>query len=316
MNGIEDWLREHHGAMTSPSEVLSGAVRRATGQPPADHRRLIVGQVNEVYDVTLADGRQVVVRISHVEDPRFEAERWALDAARDRGVPTPRVLHLETGPERQACVEEMLPGVQLATLLGEGLPASVVEDLGALLGRIHEVSVDGFGYLQPDGRGWPIAFRDIMLDLLPEQDRLFAAAAHWQVPDRQVTRGLDLLAAHDAIYDWSDPRLVHGDFTPDNILVHDGRVSGILDLQECSGGHPIEDLMIWDHVVGRYLPLDRLLETYTERQVFDATYEPLFHLVLLRRTLHMLMVRLDQANPYDVAHLRAELARALDFFGR
>ena len=32
--------------------------------------------------VATAGGAQVIVRISHDTDPRFEAERWALDAAR------------------------------------------------------------------------------------------------------------------------------------------------------------------------------------------------------------------------------------------
>jgi hypothetical protein len=39
--------------------------------------------------------QQLIVRISHKADPRFEAERWALNTARSAGVSTPHVLLVE-----------------------------------------------------------------------------------------------------------------------------------------------------------------------------------------------------------------------------
>jgi hypothetical protein len=55
------------------------------GRGVASAQRVVVGQDNEVYDVVSYAGHEVIVRISHDADPRFEGERWALDAVRARG---------------------------------------------------------------------------------------------------------------------------------------------------------------------------------------------------------------------------------------
>nr|WP_020578234.1 aminoglycoside phosphotransferase family protein [Actinopolymorpha alba] len=189
-----------HSQLASPRALIDGVVRKATGHSIDSLTRLIVGQMNEVYDVVTDDGRRVIVRISHADDPRFEGECWALDAARDAGVPTPRVLLIEHSARVQVCVEEKLPGVSLTVALDQGTATRATEQVGELLARIHSVPVDGFGNLQPDGRGWPIGFSDIMLDLLPQHDRVAAAARHWDIPSRQAERGLELLAEHSELF--------------------------------------------------------------------------------------------------------------------
>ncbi|MGH2369368.1 MAG: hypothetical protein ACRDI2_14335, partial [Chloroflexota bacterium] len=105
MTDFQDWLRERHAQMVTPRALIDDVVRKAVGSVPASLRRVVVGQMNEVYDVATAGGTQVIVRVSHDEDPRFEGERWALDAARRAGVPTPQVLLIEQGAPVSFCVE-------------------------------------------------------------------------------------------------------------------------------------------------------------------------------------------------------------------
>src|SRR5262245_4473628 len=95
MAEFQDWLRQHYERMVTPRVLLDSMVLKAAGSVPASLRRIVVGQMNEVYDVATPGGAHVIVRVSHDENPRFEAERWALDAARRAGVPTPRVLWIE-----------------------------------------------------------------------------------------------------------------------------------------------------------------------------------------------------------------------------
>jgi aminoglycoside phosphotransferase (APT) family kinase protein len=315
MGGFEAWLRDHHGRMATPRDLIAAKVREATGSAPASLQRLLIGQDNEVYDAAIAGGAHVMVRISHAEEPRFEGERWALDAARAAGVPTPRVLLLDRTPQGAFCIEEKLPGTPLDVVLERGeWPGAAIEQLGALLAAIHGVPVEGFGYLQPDGRAWPGTFAEMMLHL-PDPGELASAAVRWGIPVRQVERGLELLADHRELYRWDTPRLVHGDFTLGHILVDGDRVSGILDMQECFGGHPIWDLMMWDSMSGQRIRLPVLLRSYGDSEIFDATYQPLFHLSLVRRVLYMLVVHHNQHNPYPIEHYRRELQRGLGFFG-
>lgn len=150
MSDFDDWLRSWHQRMeVTPRRLVDEVVQRATSGSPTALERIVAGQVSEVYVATINDGDQVIVRISHEDEPRFEGERWALDAVRALGVPTPHVLHLECTGGVTFCIEEKLPGEPLDQILARGeWPAGAIEQIGALLARIHGVPIDGFGYLQ------------------------------------------------------------------------------------------------------------------------------------------------------------------------
>jgi aminoglycoside phosphotransferase (APT) family kinase protein len=310
-----EWMRRRHGAMRTPRAIIDAQVRAATGTRPQTLRRLVIGEDNEVYEVTTAGGDRLIVRISHAEDARFEAERWALDVARASGVPTPVVLHLqpvtvEDGRTVTFCIEEKCPGVPLDALLDDGIwPARAIGQLGELLSAIHGNAVDGFGYLQPDGRGWPITFDSIMTDLIPRRARLLEAARHWRVEHRLVAAGLDALAGRAELYSYDDPRLLHGDWSLDHILV-DGTpgheyVSGVLDMQECAGGHPASDIAYWLAISNQRIPLTTLLATYPGGSDFMDRNAALIALMMLRRALWMLMADRDRGNPSRIGdHVR------------
>jgi aminoglycoside phosphotransferase (APT) family kinase protein len=234
--------------MATPQPLIDRCIQVATGSAVHTAVRIIVGQDNEVHDVVTTDGHRIVVRISHRPDPRFTGERWALDAARALGVPTPRVLLIDQvdhiGSARTpvtVCVEDKLPGVSLRTLLDAGhRPVGAIAELGELLARIHQVRVDGFGYLRAEGRGWDIPFSAVMLDLLDRRTDLHRAATHWAEPVESVEQGLAVLDAHRSHFAFDDPRLVHGDLGADHTLISDDpghgdhRLPGVRGATPCS----------------------------------------------------------------------------------
>jgi aminoglycoside phosphotransferase (APT) family kinase protein len=186
-----------------------------------------------------------------------------------------------------------------------------IGQLGELLGAVHSIAVDGFGYLRPDGRAWPITFESIMLDLVGRRARLLDAARHWAVAQRLVDAGLTALADHTYLYDYRDPRLVHGDFSLDHVLVDGDSVSGIIDMQECAGGHPACDIAYWivncDHVI----PLAALLASYPGGTDFIDHNATLITLMTLRRAMWMLMVDQERGNPSRISDHVRTLDRAL-----
>lgn len=312
----QEWVRQRPGVMRTPRVIVEAQVLAATGRHADRMRRLLVGEDNEVYDVTTTGGSRVIVRISHSPDPRFEAERWAMDAARAAGVPTPRVLHLQhvtTDDDTTVtfCIEEKLRGIPLDVLLDRGVrPERAIGQLGELLSAVHGIAIDGFGYLQPDGRGWPITFASIMLDLLPRHARLLQAAQHWQVDAGLVEAGLYALASHPDLYRYGDPRLVHGDLSLAHVLVEGDpgheRVSGILDMQNCAGGHPASDLAHWLLVCHQRVPLSAMLDSYPGGADFAEQHAQLIMLMMVRQALWMLMVDQDRGNPTRIGeHVRA-----------
>lgn len=317
---FDDWLKDRHSKMSTPLELINIYVEKAVKSPIADANRIVIGQMNEVYDITTQDGQNIIVRISPEQDPRFEAERWALDASRKAGVPTPKVFLVQKATANKKvitfCVEEKLPGKSLYDLLKTNKPKlnNTIQQIGDVLSKIHTVKVDGFGYLQPNGKGWDITFSSIMLDLIEKEAELLKAAVQWGIPHSNVKRGLALLEENTNLYKYDKPRLTHGDFGLPHILVDNDSITGIIDMQECSGNHPIFDFVYWETSYGEEIPLQQVIDSYSDKTLFDKTFEPLFNLVLLRQCLWMLMVHVEHENPHGIDVFRRGFDKALRFF--
>jgi|GEM_PF-722134 len=320
-NNFDDWLKAKHSKISTPSELVDTYVQKAVGSPVSKASRIVIGQINEVYDVTTLDNRSFIVRISRQDDPRFEAERWALDACRKVGVPTPKVLlvakALVNNDSITFCIEEKLPGRPLDELFKDTKSKaeldSIIKQIGKVLSRIHEVKIDGFGYLQPDGTDWDIPFSKIMLDLIEKEDELLKVFDKFRIPQSKVKESLALLVENTDLYKYETPSLVHGDFGPPHILVNDGSITGIIDMQDCSGNHPVFDFVHWETTYGRDIPLQKLIDSYSNKTLFDESFDPLFNLVLLRHCMWMLIVRVEQDNPHDIDNLSRGIDRALKF---
>lgn len=318
---FDDWLQARHSTWNTPTSLINEYVRKATGCAIAQVSRLVLGQDNEVYDVTTTGKQRIIVRISRKENHRFEAERWALHAARHAGVPTPRVLLIEHASYDDStitfCIEEKLPGKPLDVLLKGGMTSDLnkaIDQIGEILSRLHSVRVNGFGYLQPDGKGQQTSFAEIMLMANERQTELYEAAKRWLVPAQKITAGLELLNNHRDLYEFHTPVLVHGDLGLGHIFIEGDHVSGFIDMQDCSGNHPVFDLVNWDAYCSELIPTSRILASYGNQSVFTESYDALFHLVLLRESFIMLMVNAMRENPNGIQGFITEMERALRYF--
>ena len=318
---VDDWLQTRHSNWNTPASLINAYVRKATGSAIAQASRVVLGLDNEVYDVTTAGNHRLIVRISHKENHRFEAERYALNAARHAGVPTPQVLLVEQAAYNDItvtfCIEEKLPGIPLDVLLKNGLNSDLnkaIDQIGEVLSKLHSVKVDGFGYLQPDAKGQQTSFAEIMLMANERQAELYEAATRWNVPTKNITAGLALLNKHCELYQFNTPVLVHGDFGQTHILVEKDHISGIIDMQDCSGNHPIIDFVMWDAYWSERIPTSRLVASYGNKRLFTGSYDTLFHLVLLRESFIMLMVHAAWKNPNGIQGFITGMKRALRYF--
>jgi len=318
---LDDWLQARHSKWNTPTSLINEYVRKATGSAIAQASRVVLGVDNEVYDVTTTGHHRLIVRISYKGDPRFEAERLALDAARLAGVPTPQVLLVEQAAYDDIpvtfCIEEKVPGKPLDVLLKEGSHGDVnkaIDQIGEVLSLLHSVKIDGFGYLQPDGKGQQASFAEIMLMANERHTELYEAASLWNVPAQKIAAGLELLNAHRELYEFHTPVLVHGDFGPQHIFVEGDHISGVIDMQDCSGNHPVFDFVGWDAYWSELVPTNKLLASYGNQSVFMESYDTLFHLVLLRESLIMLMVHAARRNPNGIQGFITGIERALLYF--
>lgn len=274
-------LSARMAAMTSPDHLIAAAVAEACGSPLATKTRIAESFSNEVYAATTADRRQVIVRVHWYQGPHFEAERWALAQCARLALPVPEIFLVRHGaPDeepRSVCVESRLPGVTLHAMLAAGtLDPSDLHPLlvaaGAFLARLHTVPTSGFGRIDATGHG-PGATWEAYRSATP-RDQLHRAARNLGLPTAEIDGALDLLQAHAWLWDGMTPRLLHGDFSPQNMLVHEGQLSGVIDFEYPASGDPAMDLAYWDYFrhspfhnpTGAALPTEWLLEGYRQHE--------------------------------------------------
>jgi len=273
--------------MPSPDELIADAVTAACGSPMSSRTRIAEGFSNEVYAADTVDGQRVIVRIHWYESPHFEAERWALDQCAKLGLPAPRVLLLSPsevgGIPRSVCVESRLPGTTLrASLIARTVcPVelrSVLVSTGAFLARMHMVHANGYGRIDANGKApasTPAASR-----LSHDLDQTYHAARNLGIPRADVEEAMSLLEARPDSCTASSPRLLHGDVTPQNIMVEAGVFRGLIDFEFPASGDPATDLAIWDYYrhspfdnpTGAELPTEWLVEGYQRETPLDASF--------------------------------------------
>jgi len=209
---------------------LAEDAARLAGAPLAAARPLAGGDLSEVLEIRLADGRRLVAKTG----PDPAAEAGMLRAIRAAGAPAPAVI----AESPRVLVLEHLPA-------GGAMTDAAWADLGAALRRLHAA--------RGDVPGWPVdhAFGAVAIRNTGPHDwpgfwaecRLRAEAP--RLPGR-LARRLDALA--DALADILPAApplsLLHGDLWTGNLLVHDGRVTGLIDPASYHGHGEVDLAML------------------------------------------------------------------------
>ena len=201
-----------------------------------DAAELSGGTFATVWQASLADGREVVVKVGPPASARLlayekglipaEAEYFRLVGDR---APVPRVLAVAD----DWIITTFVPGRPLA----DADAPRARSELGAAIAAVHEISGTRFGYTgdRPSGDDWPTAFGAVVAALR-------ADAAEWNVPlpplDGVVERHHDVLAAV------TRPALLHFDLWDGNVLVTpSGGLGGLVDGERYLYGDPLLDLV-------------------------------------------------------------------------
>jgi Ser/Thr protein kinase RdoA (MazF antagonist) len=156
---------------------------------------------------------------------------------------------------------------------------------------------------------------------LPQSPPLVAdRVLYWEVEDRlaQVALGgrldeaLDEAeAALEQVWASGFPQLIHGDLTPANVIVHDGRPCPI-DFQDLVWGYPVQDIAFSLSSLGRFPEPETLRrafrEGYVKHRPWPNNADAVIPGLLVGRILHQMNLSL--------AHPRPGLDAALDRMSR
>jgi hypothetical protein len=185
------------------------------------------GKSNSNYDLTLDDGLCCVARVHSGTTAALEAHVAGLVRGR---VPVPELLFATEA----VTVWEFVLGTPMRDDPGE------ISATATVLAEVWKTKFASAGQLHADGsiEAWPFGdangFTKMMLDH-PNVRRqlgaeLFQGVVHLLEEERR--RPHEPHVAH----------LVHGDFNPTNVFIHEGRVSAVLDWEFAHSGGPWGDI--------------------------------------------------------------------------
>jgi fructosamine-3-kinase len=123
--------------------TLAEAIARRTGHPVVATRRVAGGDINDTFDVRLADGRRLFVK-THASAPlgMFPTEARGLDWLRGHGLRVPAVV-------AAADAAADTPAYLLLELItGRARRDTFDAELGAGLARLHRAGAPGFGHVE------------------------------------------------------------------------------------------------------------------------------------------------------------------------
>ncbi|MFQ6027101.1 MAG: phosphotransferase family protein [Dehalococcoidia bacterium] len=198
------------------------------GRTPQSVELFESGKINTNYKLTFTDDDSYVLRLYRRDNSQRES--YVMGLVRDL-VPVPDMI--DRG--ESWAVFSFLPGQLLEnTPQHTGAAAEV-------LARLASVAFDSTGWISGDGSVSPFPFngvRGYIAEILQN-----STVRSWVGPERSEaiveiieneSQRLDELEAQSC--------LVHGDFNPTNILIHEGNVSGVLDWEFCHSGTHYMDI--------------------------------------------------------------------------
>lgn len=319
----KSFLENLHGKLNTPDMVLEKVVKSAVGYGIKEKQKVVEGEVNEVYIVTPTKGDNIIVRISREKHSRFESEKWALDRCKDAGVPVPKILllsEIETDEDKlHICVENKIEGVSLEKLIKQKtLNQSEIKDIvvsaGEILSKIHSIKTKGFGEINSLGIGKFENWSEYMLQQNENSNVVLEKAKKIGVDIKLIQQAFTILDKNQDIYKNIDSRLLHSDYQIKHMLIHKGKINGIIDFENCRGGDIAYDFSYWKYFGKSRPPVEWLIEGYQRNGNLGENFEVRMHLVKIKIALDLLIIYGDVGHSFAKEITTKNLTEDIAFF--
>jgi Ser/Thr protein kinase RdoA (MazF antagonist) len=226
------------GTKSLPNEQdAARIVQKVLNENVLSVNRFPTGACHFVYDVVTEKGRNVVARISWPQNKHFlvGAMYW-YSFLKPKGVPLPSIISHDT-----EAVHSAFPSMVLERLPGEDLGA-VYPQLSRLqkkvladeITRIQDITDSlplgkGFGFVECyESDSFHRTWTDFLYSLLERSRSRIQAVGMMDV--RQVDRVAKKLDNYGSYFAQITPRCFLDDITTRNVIVDDGKLSGVVDV--------------------------------------------------------------------------------------
>ncbi len=246
-------LAEHWQGKSITRTQLATIVQDHLGLAMTGSRPVLESWTNEVHQVTVTGGAVYAVRLARRRHDRFPAEAWALREAVKAGIPVPEVIvcsRVEEPEPLEVCIQHWMDGERLlwiAAGLGKNDTCRLGSEAGALLARIHQIPVEGFGLVDGAGRAPHQCLSDDRHSTLGDTELIRETGQRLGI-DRSLVE--EALQAATTTEPSQHAVLAHGDFAIKHLVIRHGQLRGILDFETARGSDRAYDIAIWDLING------------------------------------------------------------------
>ena len=223
-----------------------------------------------------------IARIADGRTPRLHKSVLAQKTAASVGVRVPAIVAAQVEARDPAdhswTVEEYVRGSEFyPERIDPQLRKPTCADIGRQLRLLHTVELNGFGYLTRDLQDAPHA---TWADWVDQEEAAGENALRFAACRPAGVRLIK--SAYCSLRDTyvESPRLCHGDFSDDNLLVEDGALVGVVDWECALAGDPANDVAYWYMWHGDSECLDGLLAGYAPADPSGFRERVMAHLTL------------------------------------
>lgn len=205
---------------------------------------LLEGCRNTNYVVHIKNSASVfLLRIFPINDESWKKEKKLLNLLKNE-ISVQKLYFLsqdESIELRTFAIYEFAQGITLQSAIKSGyiLDENLIKDIGKTLASIHNHAYTKVGFLDD-----ALEVKSFLPPLETWYEMFLGENARDRLGAETVKNIENLILSKQENLEQMDKQvsLVHGDFGPTNILVHNGKLSCILDWEFAMAGHPISDI--------------------------------------------------------------------------
>lgn len=225
------------------NDAIEQIAKKEFGAAPTSVTRITAGICNEVYSVAIGE-REYIFRLN--AEPRFMlGSHKHIPLFRSKGIKVPEILaedYSKTWLPVAFQIQNKLPGTDINDVI-ETLNDDQLRSIGAEVANIFRqlstVPNNGkFGVLFGDDK-------DLVDSWSAEVARVTKVVTDWGkqtgVLDEKLEKVLDYVnSQYKGYFDRIRPYTYFGDIAGKNVMVHEGKFSGLVDLDSLAQGDPLE----------------------------------------------------------------------------
>jgi len=322
---LTDYSRRMHTARVKLDNLITNVVKEITGSEIYKKKRIISGEVSEVYDALLGSGRNIIIKVVENNPACHIREQFAIkQCLKMGGIPVPHMWPIRNllvnSNNLSFCIQEKIKGESLKKAIRSGRftqkqKRKIINSAGDFLAKIHRIKIEGFGYIKSDLKGCYDSFSDLLRQHSSRSDLFFRIADEVGIRENIMRSIIDLLTQKANKAPKLEPILSHNDYTLSHIMInHYGKITAIIDWSEAQGNFCFNDFAKWDYICKEEAPTEWLLEGYSAPFLFNEEYNNLLHWFRLNIGLGALSWYFSRNDLAGIERTKDELLKDLRYF--